>query len=248
MSTSTARTSFTEAIEDHIALKRQNAALESSMPISRFDIGDPLERFPGGPVRPADGSAPDPVTIVTGALVTDAVGIANDSDVASTAVAPAVEAHVGPTPQQAMRAAEDFDTEHGRTFEPLSGMVPMLSLVEDIDDEDASMGMLAIPAADIMRFPGGAGPRDGGTALAPPAGATEVLEEAPTGEQPVIMVDVDEPLAPGLADDEPRSPERSRRPKFFDLVRRRRGRDEGGSGGEASSDWFNGDSRDFTWD
>ena len=48
---STQRSIFTEAIEDHLALKKQNSGIEQAMPLARFDVGDPLDRYPGGPVR-----------------------------------------------------------------------------------------------------------------------------------------------------------------------------------------------------
>ena len=46
-----ARSFFTEAIEDHLALKKQNAALESAMPLARYDVvwaaaGHPHTVFP----------------------------------------------------------------------------------------------------------------------------------------------------------------------------------------------------------
>ena len=33
---------------------KQNATLNEAMPLARFDVGDPLSRYPGGPARPAD--------------------------------------------------------------------------------------------------------------------------------------------------------------------------------------------------
>ena len=120
---STARSAFTEAIEEHLALKKQNVGIESAMPLARYDVGDPLDRYPGGPNRAADGS-----TVV----------IAEDVDAPSveTELPPvdATQLLVGPSPEQAMEAAIALEPAFAdRPFEPLNGMAPMLSLVEDIE-------------------------------------------------------------------------------------------------------------------
>ena len=258
---STARSAFTEAIEEHLALKKTNVALESSMPLARYDVGDPLDRYPGGPNRAADGS-----TVV----------IAEDVD------APAVEAElpptdatqllVGPSPEQAMEAATALEpTFADRPFEPLNGMAPMLSLVEDIDEDD-SIEMPAVSveptSADVLRFPGGVGPRDEAVATeesafdaqlpmethafsAPAAPVTPgtpeqdaVAHDAPTGEQPVLVIDADEPLATS-GFDEPIEPSRGARkkPRFFGLGRSKKHDKSDGADG-----WFTDGPRDFNWD
>lgn len=259
---STARSAFTEAIEEHLALKKTNVGLESAMPLARYDVGDPLDRYPGGPNRAADGN-----TVV----------IAEDVD------APSVEAElpptdatqllVGPSPEQAMEAATALEPAFAdRPFEPLNGMAPMLSLVEDID-EDHSIEMPAVSAeqasADVLRFPGGVGPRDEAVATdesavdaqlpmethafnalaAPPvtAGASEgeaVAHDAPTGEQPVLVIDADEPLTTS-GFDEPIEPSRGARkkPRFFGLGRSRKNQKSDGADG-----WFTDGPRDFNWD
>lgn len=255
-----ARSLFTEAIEDHLALKKQNAALESTMPLARYDVGDPLDRFPGGPARAAG---------------TDTV-VVTDGDAPATDVADAMPAgdatqiFVGPSPEQAMEAATSLEPAFGdRPFEPLNGMAPMLSLVEDIEDDVASIEdfqpMEPAPA-DILRFPGGVGPREDesvaevapmqleafdapmSTPLAAPAnpmqpGSFDELD-APTGEQPVLVIDTTEPFA--STDGEPpvasRSDARKRsRPRFFGLGRKKQ--DEAGADG-----WFTDGPRDFNWD
>ena len=71
--------------------------------------------------------------------------------------------------------------------------------------------------------------------------------EAATGEQPVIVIDADEPLAPtGVGGElgrmrplEPRGP---KKPRFFGL-RRGKKQPEGGSG----AGWFSDAPRDFDW-
>ncbi len=280
---STARSAFTEAIEEHLALKKQNSSLESAMPLARYDVGDPLDRYPGGPNRSAD-----PNTVV----VTDAVD-GPDADIALDASATAVmteptDALVGPSPEQAMEAASALEPGFAdRPFEPLNGMAPMLSLVEDIeDDATGTTGEHPIAAepssADVLRFPGGVGPREEApeatdeqastetpveptpageqlpmttqafsmpsetTPAAPAAGSadeTDTEYDAPTGEQPVIVIDTDEPLATSGFDEpfEPAKPSR-KKPRFFGLGRKKQ-QDQ-----NAGDTWFTDGPRDFNWD
>lgn len=248
----TTRTMFTEAIEDHLALKKQNNALEAQLPLAQFDLGDPLDRFPGG-----RGHAP------ASSLAGAAPMVANAGE---------TQLMDGPTPDQAMRAAMSIEPGVEHPFEPLSGMTPMLSLVEDLDDHDEAInaamqgrsgntGELPASAASVLRFPGGVGPRDGAAATSgsmPAATATPTssasasathnefdIDDAPTGEHPVIVVDTDEPFGSdsGTAR-EPRAPRQSggKRPKFFGLGKKRKGKADGKDG------WFGEGSRDFNWD
>ena len=267
---STARSAFTEAIEDHLALKKQNSALEPAMPLARYDVGDPLDRYPGGPNRAAD-----PGTVIVAEGV--ATELVDDVPAPSTPQMP-----VGPSPEQAMEAATALEPAFAdHPFEPLNGMAPMLSLVEDIDEEDDSAVTGATSAApskaDVLRFPGGVGPRDeandavdagefaadaqlpmethaftmptsssvgaaGDQASSPEAPAP--VHEMPTGEQPVLVIDADEPLA--TSDwAEPAAPARSARrskPRFFGLGRKKSAASEKGEG------WFDDGPRDFNWD
>ncbi len=271
---STARSAFTEAIEEHLALKKTNVGLEATMPLARYDVGDPLDRYPGGPNRSVDGS-----TVV----VADEV----DAPAVEAALPPvdATQLLVGPSPEQAMEAATALEPAFAdRPFEPLNGMAPMLSLVEDIDDEE-SMEMSAVTAeptsADVLRFPGGVGPRDEAAvegaaeavaettatpvrdgqlpndqlpmethAFSTPAQAATtgsvdaVVHDAPTGEQPVLVIDADEPVTkPAL--DEPIEPSRGtrRKPRFFGL-----GRSKKSNASDAADGWFTDGPRDFNWD
>jgi hypothetical protein len=261
----TARSLFTEAIEDHLALKKQNAALEGSMPLARYDVGDPLERFPGGPGRAAEGTVvvpdSDSAAVATGESMFDDL----------TTGTPLV----GPSPEQAMEAATALETSlAGRPFEPLMGMTPMLSLVEDIEDEHtgqfSATTTTAGSSADVLRFPGGVGPRDQGDAStdapvvdplatqafsiptsAQPATAAspsfgDDAAEAATGEQPVLVIDSDEPFASGGWSDEPatasRAERRNSRPRFFGLGRKK----EKQSGKDDA--WFTEGARDFNWE
>ncbi len=254
---STARSAFTEAIEEHLALKKTNAGLELTMPLARYDVGDPLDRYPGGPNRAAEGA-----TVVVAEDV-EALGLDADAVPAPDAT----QLLVGPSPEQAMEAATALEPAFAdRPFEPLNGMAPMLSLVEDIDEEE-SMEMPAVsvsPEADVLRFPGGVGPRDevaeepvveqqlpmethAFTAPEQPLVAgtdTAIVHDAPTGEQPVLVIDTDEPLAPA-AFDEPIEPSRGsrRKPRFFGL-----GRGKKQSEPEAGEGWFTDGPRDFNWD
>jgi hypothetical protein len=176
-----------------------------------------------------------------------------------------------------MEAATSRDPAFAdRPFEPLNGMAPMLSLVEDIEDESGD-AHVATPAeqaqASVLRFPGGVGPRDeqseqpsaepdesgapvGGEQLPmtthaftmptePSSDAPETGEQqdAPTGEQPVLVIDTDEPLATSGFDEpvEPRAARRSK-PRFFGLGRRNKGKSKDGDG------WFTDGPRDFNWD
>jgi len=281
---STARSAFTEAIEDHLALKKQNTTLESAMPLARYDVGDPLERYPGGPNRTTD-----PATVFVtdgGPVIDDAAALVAQSGGFDTS------ALVGPSPEQAMEAAIALETAFGGPFEPLNGMAPMLSLVEDIDEDGEPTGpqpvvqQSAANGADVLRFPGGVGPRDeqqpaadapqvsdeqismdplatqafampvnAAEPLVPTAGTISVPEtsgfgelgEAVTGEQPVLVIDTDEPLAPaGEWTDEPTGPtreaRRSSKPRFFGLGGRKKGKKDQGD------EWFTDGPRDFNWD
>ena len=268
---STARSVFTEAIEDHLALKKQNVALDVSMPLARYDVGDPLDRYPGGPNRAADGS-----TVIV-ADVDAETAFADDALLG----ADATQFLVGPSPEQAMEAATALEpTFADRPFEPLNGLAPMLSLVEDIDDADEAAALSAPVAdapvsADVLRFPGGVGPRedahqdvaavaadqtafdvdgnaDGDVQMhgfAMPTGQfpavdAEVSSDAPTGEQPVLVIDADEPLASDDWSTPSTSTSRngSKRPRFFGLGRKSKR-------GETPADgWFTEGARDFNWD
>lgn len=258
--TTAARSLFTEAIEEHLALKKQNAALDPSMPLARYDVGDPLDRYPGGPVRAA---GEETVVVAEDAetpaqeLVADATG----DDM--------TQVYAGPSPEQAMEAAtllEPTFDEHA--IEPLNGMAPMLSLVADIEDETEAPARAAQPAeptkADVLRFPGGVGPRDEATAepapadqplvvdaVVPPTAAEQTssmqLEgfgDAPTGEQPVLVIDTNENFASVEAAEvrEPSRSERKRsRPRFFGLGRKKEEQPAGDT-------WFTDGPRDFNWD
>lgn len=257
---STARSVFTEAIEDHLALKKQNAALEAVMPLARYDVGDPLDRYPGGPNRLAEG------TVVIAEDVADEVD--PHAIDAEPAPAEATQLLVGPSPEQAMEAATALEPAFAdRPFEPLTGMTPMLSLVEDIDEEDE----VEVPVAatersgDVLRFPGGVGPRDehadedvtplasetasmtiAQTSFATVETVTEtvLVPDAPTGEQPVLVIDTDEPLATDDFADPMHDPRIARRskPRFFGIGRKK-SKDEG-----APEGWFTDGPRDFNWD
>jgi len=263
---SNARSVFTEAIEDHLALKKQNIALDQSMPLARYDVGDPLDRYPGGPNR-AEGTV----------VVTDV-----DAPVEEQGFDQSTQVLVGPSPEQAMEAATAL--EHGFADRPFEPLAPMLSLVEDIDEAEEAPAASAQPAApasaDVLRFPGGVGPREDSTdapdeepafgteepsvdgdvemhaftmpqqsvvadaAMSAPA-SFEVdgfEHDAPTGEQPVLVIDADEPLAADWQ--EPAAPVRSKRgkPRFFGLGRKKDGEKAQGDG------WFTDGPRDFNWD
>lgn len=255
---STARSAFTEAIEEHLALKKQNTALEAAMPLARYDVGDPLDRYPGGPNRSAD---PNTVVIADDveASAVDAPEAGDDS----------TQMFVGPSPEQAMEAATALEPSFAdRPFEPLNGMAPMLSLVEDIEDElpGAEPSAAEQSSADVLRFPGGVGPReDAPTATetrdeaqtsmhthafsmpseAPAAAGDDAAleDDAPTGEQPVLVIDTDEPIATtDFA--EPIEPSRAtrRKPRFFGLGRKKKNETEAAEG------WFTDGPRDFNWD
>jgi hypothetical protein len=253
---STARSVFTEVIEDHLSLKKTNATLEATMPLARYDVGDPLDRYPGGPNRAADGTV----------VVTDAPEGALESEFAmDPAPAEATQLLVGPSPEQAMEAATALEPAFAdRPFEPLTGMTPMLSLVEDIEDEDdvetPAAPFAEAPSGDVLRFPGGVGPREDASAIEPAQGSFDtqsisivdqviassdtatIVHDAPTGEQPVLVIDTDEPLATtDFA--EPAAPSRSSRtkPRFFGLGRKK-------SKDDAADGWFTDGPRDFNWD
>lgn len=239
------RSMFTEAIEDHLALKKQNAHLEPAMPIARFDVGDPLDRYPGGPAR-AVVEADTPPAGVTDAATPDALAATASANVAAAMAS----------------AASVVEGDFRQPIEPLNGMTPMLSLVQDLDEDDADTPVSQLPAygntvaaaaatmmmdtpapeASVVRFPGGVGPREdaaateGAVATADPAAET-------TGEQPVIVIDADEPLAPLTPG--PMEPRRaqSKRPRFFNLRRRKQQSNDGGDAG-----WFSSNPGDFNWD
>lgn len=217
------RSMFTEAIEDHLTLKKANAALEAVMPIAAFDVGDPLQRYPGGPVAPALDTAV--ATVVDPAVAGDAEGML-------------LEGGFRPP------------------LQPLNGMTPMLSLVEDVEEApvatdsaptmfgNAALSGDSVPLvepspAPVLRFPGGAGAREA---------ETQDASAAQTGEQPVIVIDADEPLAQDGDASAPREPRpmganRLKRPTFFGLKRRKRGAGKGDGSG-----WFSDAPRDFNWD
>lgn len=211
------RSMFTAAIEDHLALKKQNAALDRDMPIDSFDVGDPLDRYPGGPVRP----------------VTEEVPAAAQPAMAMAAAGPAEE----------MR----------RPLEPLNGMVTTLSLVEDLDEEPADEPIAALSEpqleTQVLRFPGGVGtdrdtdemPAVSTGFSAPPLLAEDEL--APRADEPVIVIDTAEPLAPDAppAIYEPADNKR-RRPTFFGFRRNKRSSED-----SAGSGWFSDEPRDFDW-
>lgn len=250
---STARSVFTEAIEDHLALKKQNIALEATMPLARYDVGDPLDRYPGGPNRAAEG------TVVVAEDVADAPAL--DAPVGEQFASDATQLLVGPSPEQAMEAATALEPAFAdRPFEPLTGMTPMLSLVEDIEDEDEvePVAQQAERSGDVLRFPGGVGPRDEEPEVGAPmqqsfetqsmplvtdvVGADAVAHDTPTGEQPVLVIDTDEPLATNdFVEAAPRSSRRSK-PRFFGLGRKK-SQDE-----TAAEGWFTDGPRDFNWD
>ena len=238
------RSMFTEAIEDHLALKKANAPLNDSMELAKFDVGDPLDRYPGGPVKP--------VVDVEESASIDTTPIDDGRSEAGEAV---------------QRASADIlEGSFRQPLEPLNGMTPMLSLVEDLDEDDV---LSAVPspvsdeeylvdtpeapdtrddfvdasATQVLRFPGGVGPRD----VVMPA-MDEVDFEAELDEaadaQPVIVIDAEEPLAPPSFDDEPFSDRERKRPSFFGL---RRGKKKSDSE-VAGSGWFAGQPKEFTWD
>jgi hypothetical protein len=256
------RSVFTEAIEDHLALKKQNTLLEAAMPLARYDVGDPLDRFPGGPSRGVDGSV---------VVADDVEAVFADAAPASSFDADATQVFTGPSPEQAMEAATALEPAfmHGQPFEPLSGMTPMLSLVEDIDEDDADATSFTphAPAEDdggyVLRFPGGVGPRDEAlpvsgeqtflatsdfdapaTHHAPvSAGSDFDFEAAATGEQPVLVIDADEPHSGEHAPSAPTHRDRhTTKPRFFGLGRKKSKRDQPADG------WFTDGPRDFNWD
>lgn len=215
------RSMFTEAIEDHLALKKQNAHLHDAMPLARFDVGDPLDRYPGGPVNPVVGVGA--AVAGAGVMVVDPV------------TAPAM---TEPLP-----------------FEPLNGMTPMLSLVEDIDENDVfatTAPAIEQNEASIVRFPGGVGPREtepaqsyGNAAEAMDISFDDV-EPAPAAEQPIIVIDTEEPLAP-VTQGAPLEPARIRAPRKGGLLsgfRRKKNNDDDDNG----AGWFAGNPREFSWD
>jgi hypothetical protein len=223
----TPRSLFTEAIEEHLALKRQNAQLAEVMPIHQYDVGDPLSRYPGGPVTPADE-------------------------------VPAVAAPVDAVADTGGIAAVDAP--------PLSGMVPTLSLVDDLDETSLMPSPIAqadIDGGEVVRFPGGVGAdRDsidslgmsGMLATAEPIAPSVHMtpaDDVPAADAadaemhspPVIVIDAEEPLARegGIEPMVPRN-ERKSGGGFFGLRRgKKRDRSNNNDG------WFQGQPRDFEW-
>ena len=119
---STARSAFTDAIEDHLALKKQNASLEQAMPIARYDVGDPLDRYPGGHGRANDAGTMVISEDVGGdaaehaASSGDAQGETSVVDAAGAQGAGSSEPsefQVGPSPEQAMEAATSIEPGFG---------------------------------------------------------------------------------------------------------------------------------------
>ena len=254
------RSVFTEAIEDHLALKKQNMSIEPAMPLARYDVGDPLDRYPGGPSRGVDAG-----TVV---VADDVESVFTDAAAAPSAFDPdATQMFTGPSPEQAMEAATALEPAFGdRPFEPLTGMTPMLSLVEDIDEDDADASdVVSAPVAgaapmtldggDVLRFPGGVGPRDTVSGQEPlatstfdaapqPAGDSFDLDEAATGEQPVLVIDTEEPLNEFDAAPTASTPrDRTARPRFFGLGARKKAKEQ-----QQADGWFTDGPRDFNWD
>jgi hypothetical protein len=246
------RSLFTEAIEDHLALKKQNSGLEPTMPVARFDVGDPLDRYPGGPNRAAEG------TVV---VAEDALAAPADDTPFEAEAMDATQLLVGPSPEQAMEAATALEPAFAdRPFEPLIGMTPMLSLVEDLDDEDdliapATQLMPAVDAdmaesAPVLRFPGGVGPRESEpvatmpaiSAYEAPSFSDDPASTQATGEQPVIVIDADEPMTSIDTPEPRRVPEPRRKGRSFLGLRGRKKKSDG------NDSWFSGEPRDFTWD
>jgi hypothetical protein len=249
------RSVFTEAIEDHLALKKQNTTIEMAMPLARYDVGDPLDRYPGGPSRGVDAG-----TVV---VADDVESVFADAAAPGSFDPDATQMFAGPSPEQAMEAATALEPAFGdRPFEPLTGMTPMLSLVEDIDEDDADAsdapsGPLTVDGGDVLRFPGGVGPRD--TASEQPletqtfsafdaapqhAGDHFDLDEAATGEQPVLVIDTDEPITEFDAAPTVSTPrDRTARPRFFGLGARKKSKEQ-----QKADGWFTDGPRDFNWD
>lgn len=229
---------FTEVIEEHLSLKKQNAHLNSTLPLSRFDTGDPLDRFPGGPVSP------------------EATEEDFGDNVAQLTPGPDDVTNVGDamTVGNAAMATPVFEGAFRPPLEPLGAMTPMLSLVSDVDD-DLAAGPGASSSQEpaggsVLRFPGGVGPRDDAawdpsatmaSAVVDDTLATATLDE----DRPVIVIDADEPLVTQSSFSGPIDPatDRPKRPSFFS-IRRRKGR----RGESAESGWFSGTPRDFHWD
>lgn len=270
---STARSVFTEAIEEHLSLKKQNVRLEAVMPLARYDVGDPLDRYPGGPPRGVESGT---IAVQEPGPNLDAPTNGAGPGVPATAATPTpsvpdtsqdTQLLVGPSPEQAMEAATALESVFAdRPFAPLSGgMTPLLSLVEDIDEDDAAPGAVRSglptepPAADVLSFPGGVGTREGavlavdsgnvdspsGAMVAAKDAATATSHEGPTGEQRVIIVDTSEPLAGASDYSEPPAASRSnarKKPRFFGLGRKNKQQDAAADG------WFTDGPRDFDWD
>jgi hypothetical protein len=149
--------------------------------------------------------------------------------------------------------------EFRQPLEQMNGMTPLLSLVEDLDETPFSdptlsanymptvtpatavMSMVddAPPAGEVVHFPGGVGPRVSDSDFDDAAAAET------TGEQPVIVIDADEPLNP--VESRPMSAPRTsvdrRRPSFFGLRKKKRSADDVDGAG-----WFSNAPRDFDWE
>ncbi len=261
---------FTQAIEDHLALKKQNASLEPTMPIERYHekVGDPLDRYPGGTVA-AGTVADEPIEVD---VDEPASGDEPDDDDGSLEAV----------------AADD-------EIAPLGGMAPSLSLVDDLDrnnalnDTEAAAANLAartggpevldeLPSeGQVVRFPGGAGPReqaapapdeavpgssdgdlDAGdqTQFLPSLGIEDVIPPAAAGEpvdppaaaddahDEVIVIDSESPTPPERAD--AGDPERARKRRWFGLGGRRK--QEAATGPVEEGGWFSDTPRQFSWD
>jgi hypothetical protein len=213
------RSMFTEAIEDHLALKKQNVHLDAAMPLSRFDVGDPLDRYPGAITR-----------------------------------TPEVEEEAFAPSEDDVDGGDIVDAQFRAPLEQLNGMTPMLSLVEDLDEDAADVDQTSLmPLEDqVVRFPGGVGlGRDEATEEAPTYGTnaltTEDIDAPAPSPQPVIVIDADEPLAPlgsqpgaGERGQAARTQGRTKRSRL--PFRRRKSNDVQGGG------WFADGPRDFNWD
>ncbi len=257
----TARSTFTDAIEDHLALKQQNAHLEGEMPIDNYDVGDPLDRYPGGPVKPAVGQGSQDPSEAVFAEVSDLEPEAVDAD---------WHAHEAPTMVGNAAMVQP-------PMESLGGMAPLLSLVTDLDDEDTltpDAGDSLFTPGGVVRFPGGAG----GDRVADetqvfghmPAADTlvgDVIEpsaaqDSVSDEQPVIVIDSSEPLtgsdvqisglsAPAMSTLTPPPAKaksgNSNGGRWFGLGRKKNKGRKADSDGEKGAGWFAEQPRDFEW-
>lgn len=218
------RSMFTEAIEDHLALKKQNGHLNDTMPLARYDVGEVLDRYPGAPLRV------EPSAAAAELAADELVG-----DVVEGEFRRPLDPPASMTPMLAL--VEDID--EGDVMNPMSPAMPASTPAGDTVGAPTALFAALPDQGELLRFPGGVGPReelsvDGDT-------ATQA-----TGEHPVIVIDAEEPLA--FADELPetatRPTTRSRRPGFFGGLRRKRKStsDTPGTGG-----WFGASPKDFDW-